>query len=98
MAKARKRTAKRRTLAKAKSARRTARKPVASARRGKAKARKKIASRRKTAKPARKTARKAKQRSVSGMLSRAAETVIETVKETGALRDRMEPPGESETA
>jgi UDP-2,3-diacylglucosamine pyrophosphatase LpxH len=44
-----------------------------------------------------KPARKAQPKGISGRVAGAYHTVVDTIKETGALRDKMEPPGTSET-
>lgn len=44
-----------------------------------------------------KPARKARPKGISGRVAGAYHAVVDTIKETGALRDKMEPPGTSET-
>ena len=44
-----------------------------------------------------KPARKAQRKGIAGRVAGAYHTVVDTIKETGALRDKMEPPGTSET-
>ncbi|MBI2713235.1 MAG: hypothetical protein HYX37_02125 [Rhizobiales bacterium] len=70
------------------------------------KARKKSAAKRgKKSKPAKKkkaakrvTRRKAKRKTIGERLSRGYHTVVDTVKGTDRLRNKLEPPGTSETA
>ena len=44
-----------------------------------------------------KPARKAQRKGIAGRVAGAYHTVVDTIKETGALRDKVEPPGTSET-
>jgi hypothetical protein len=44
-----------------------------------------------------KPARKAQPKGIAGRVAGAYHTVVDTIKETRAVRDKMEPPGTSET-
>ena len=41
--------------------------------------------------------RKAQPKGIAGRVASAYHTVVDTIKDTGALRNKMEPPGTSET-
>jgi hypothetical protein len=63
-----------------------------------AKSKKKTRTRKKAKAPTRKRkVRKAKPRSIGNRVSSAYRTVVDTVKGTDQLRNKMEPPGTSET-
>ncbi len=49
-------------------------------------------------KPARKSRRKAQPKGIADRVSGAFQTVVDTIQETEALRNKMEPPGTSETS
>ena len=49
-------------------------------------------------KPARKSRRKAQPKGIADRVVGAFHTVMDTIKETDALRKKMEPPGTSETS
>ena len=49
-------------------------------------------------KPARILRRKAKPKGIAEQVVSAFHTVVDTIKETEALRNKMEPPGTSETS
>jgi hypothetical protein len=49
-------------------------------------------------KPARKSRRKAQPKGIADRVRGAFHTVVDTIEGTGALRNKMEPPGTSETA
>ncbi len=82
-------------------AKKARKKSVAKARKAKgakAKTKTKIKTKAKSKTPVRKKpARKAQPKGIAGRVAGAYHTVVDTIKETGALRDKMEPPGTSET-
>ncbi len=85
----------------AKKARKKSAGKARKARRAKVKTKAKIKTKSKTLvqkKPARKSRRKAQPKGIADRVRGAFHTVVDTIKETGALRNKMEPPGTSETA